>query len=398
MMAFILLSVCTNCSSVNTVNDSHFDKDGNATYISQDSFTFTPTSPSKVKFYFEVSGSMNGFFRSCNPTNFKKDVWSVINKCSDVSEIYIMEDLKGERPRQMEQDAFRQSMNTGSFVAQNSTVISEMLDNILKNLNNGEIAVFVSDMRFDPVDLKAAKVLVSQYQSDVSKLFKQYGKSVSMVCAISDFINKSGKTITDRAPYYFLIIGDDSRVAKVRNLISSVLYYTNDFVDNIDFGFNYGRPIYTFGVPRMCYQMDDKQPTFLAYEEEDDVDTCTIKLKISLENYRWLMRDEKYFEKAFNVNSIYDSPVIVSDIKIDKQNILATVQLKVFNMVLDSEVLEWSLDLPNEDYTNMTEFFDNATDPNDPTKSYSVKNFCDGLLDGLTNKTKPNYILISKKS
>ena len=152
-MACFALTSCGG--NVNTENDPRFDAAGLAIYTQDDPKAFAPESPSKVKFYFEVSGSMNGFFRSNKPTGFKKDVWSVLNKCSAVSEIYVMEDLKGERPRKMSEDNFQQAMNTGAFVSTGSTIVPDMLSNIMTNLDaaNGEVAVFVSDMRYDPVGI-----------------------------------------------------------------------------------------------------------------------------------------------------------------------------------------------------------------------------------------------------
>lgn len=396
----LAIGTLTGCGSINTENDSHFDEDGYAIYNQQDSVVFAPAEPTKVKFYFEVSGSMNGFFRSNKPTGFKEDVWSVMNRCSAVSEIYVMEDLKGDRPRRMEQSDFRQAMNGGAFVSTNSTVVSEMLRNITENLDadNGEVAVFVSDMRYDPVDMKSAKVLVTQYRSDIAKMFYNFGKAASLVCATSDFQDRAGKIVTSRAPYYFLIMGNGPEVARVRNLISAVLFNADRFVDNIEAGFDYGRPAYSFGVPQKCYQMKDEEPTFIGYEDEEEGDTCTIKLNVNLENYRWIMTDEEHFEAAFKVKSTYGSFVKVSGIEMDKKNSKATVILKVYGMVMDSEVLEWSLELPDKEYTLMGEFFDDATNPNDPTKSFSVKDFCEGMFGGLTNEIKPNYILISKKN
>ena len=241
--------------------------------------------------------------------------------------------------------------------------------------------------------------LVTQYGSSIAKMFHQFGNAVSLVCATSDFLGKNGSPVTNVAPYYFVIIGNGPEVAKVRNLISAVLFNGDRFVDNIEAGFNYGRPIYSFGVPRKCYQMEDTEPTFIGYEDEEEGDTCTIKLNVNLENYRWIMTDEEHFKAAFGTpKAIYGSNVSVSDIEIDKKNSVATVKLKVFNMVMDSEVLEWGLNLPDKDYTLMSEFFEGATDPNDPTKSFSVKDFCEGMFGGLTNEIKPNYILISKKN
>ena len=400
IIVFISLGACiTSCGPVNTENDSHFDGGGYAVYNQQDTVVFAPVEPTKVKFYFEVSGSMNGFFRSNKPTGFKTDVYDILTRCAEVLDIFVMEDLKGKNPRAMTLQAFQQSMNAGAFVSQGSTIVPDMLTNIIDNLDadNGDVAVFVSDMRYDPIGQKSADVLVTQYFSEVCKIFHYFGKTVSLVCATSEFLAKSGNAVTERAPYYFLILGKDQQVIRVRNLISTVLRNNGRFVDNFDAGFNYGRPKYSFGVPYKCYQLEE-EPTFLGYEDEGPGDTCTIKLKLPLENYRWVLQNEDYFDTAFNVKSIYGSMVSTSDIVIDKKNMEATVSVKIYGMPLDSEVLEWSIALPDDDYTQMSEFFDKAYDPNDPTVSFSVKSFCEGVYATLKNNIEPNYILISKKN
>ena len=78
----------------------------------------------------------------------------------------------------------------------------------------------------------------------------------------------------------------------------------------------------------------------------------------------------------------------------------AIAEVKVFGMAMDSEVLEWSLELPDTDYTLFSTYFDGAVNANDPTKSYSVADFVKGIFyGGIVNKSlKPNYILISKNS
>ena len=77
----------------------------------------------------------------------------------------------------------------------------------------------------------------------------------------------------------------------------------------------------------------------------------------------------------------------------------AIVDLKVFNMATDSEVIEWTLQLPDLDITEFAPYLD-AIDENDVTKSYSLKDFIKGMFyGGVVNKSlEPNYILISKKS
>ena len=77
----------------------------------------------------------------------------------------------------------------------------------------------------------------------------------------------------------------------------------------------------------------------------------------------------------------------------------AIVDLKVCNMAMDSEVIEWTLQLPDLDITEFAPYL-GGTNGNDVTKSYSLEDFIKGMFyGGVVNDTlKHNYILISKKS
>ena len=154
--------------------------------------------------------------------------------------------------------------------------------------------------------------------------------------------------------------------------------------------------------------MDLQEPTFVAYEEADTYDTCIINLKVDLTPYRWIMTDKDYFTRSFKAKSLYGSTLIVDDINIDVQNItdkqlkrtaVATVRLKVFNMPTDSDVIEWTMELPDTDYTLFVPFC-GATAEEDVTKSYSIEDFLVGMFyGGVVNTTlEPNYILVSKNS
>lgn len=62
---------------INTNNHARFTQDG---YFVPDSSAIqesTENPLSQVKFYVEVSGSMNGFFRANKQTHFKRDVWEI---------------------------------------------------------------------------------------------------------------------------------------------------------------------------------------------------------------------------------------------------------------------------------------------------------------------------------
>lgn len=409
--SFLLTSIISCCTRINTVGDSHFDDDGYLTDTAETS-SFAPKHPTNVKFYVEVSGSMNGFFRPNKPTHFKSDLWQILSYYSPIAPNVCILTNDGDEGEELTQSKFQTSMNTGAFVSSASTKVPLMLKSIINNLNAdaGEVAVLVSDMKYSPVGDKAPEVLLTQFSTDISKILGEYGKAISLICATSDYLDKNGNDIAaGRSPYYYLIIGNSEEVANMRNGISTLLDNQGHFVDNIESGFDYGKPAYSFGYSNLCDQLDDSQPTFIDYQDETDEDTCTIKIQINLENYRWLVSDENIFKDCFKVEALYGSMVCVGNIKIETQNITnkelnrvstAIVELKLTNMAMDSEVLEWTLELPDLNKDKFKEFFDNAYDENDPTKSFSVDNFVKGIFyGGLVNKKlESNYILISKNS
>lgn len=406
------MSASSGCGNeINTNNDSHFTEDG---YLKSDTtaINFERKNPSNVKFYVEVSGSMNGFFRANRPTQFKSDVWNVLTAFSNFNPEVTILTNDGDGGAVFSLPQFQTQMNTGAFVSSASTKVPVMLQSIMNKLDadEGEVAVLISDMKYSPVGSAAPDVLMTQYSSDINQIMGGYGKSISIICATSDYLDKSGNTVTTRSPYYFVILGNQEQVVTVRNHISSLLKKRGQFVDNIESGFDFGHPKYSFGVSNKCYQLDN-QPTFLGYEEAGPGDTCTIILKVDLTDYRWLLAEENTFRNAFNAKTIYGSEVSIGDVDIDikditggdkllKREASAAVELKLYNMATDSEVIEWNIDLPATDYTILNEFFENAYNENDPTKSYSVLDFLKGIFNGgiVVKDLKPNYILISKEN
>lgn len=404
------MAILSSCSGdINSNYDSHFTEDG---YLIQDSTKQDNSIPlAKVKFYVEVSGSMNGFFRANQPTDFKKDVWQILNYYSPIAPggVTILTN-NGDEGNTYDFSRFQTMMNTGAFVSSASTKVPLMLQTIVSNTDadNGEVAVLISDMKYSPVGEKAPKVLLTQYSTDVSKIFGQYGKAVSLVCATSNYLDRQGRSVCDVSPYYFLIIGNETGVAEMRDGISTLLDKNHRFVDNIESGFNYGKIKESFGIPKKCFQMVLGEPTFVAYEEADTYDTCIINLKVDLTPYRWIMTDESYFTRAFKAKTLYGSALVVDDVSIDVQNItdkqlkrtaVATVRLKLFNMPTDSDVIEWTMELPDTDSTLFVPFC-GATAEEDVTKSYSIEDFIVGMFyGGVVNTTlEPNYILVSKNS
>jgi hypothetical protein len=401
--------ILVSCSEIiNSNNDPHFTEDGYR--IISDS-TVTPAPLTRVKFFVEVSGSMNGFFRANQPTDFKKDVWQILSYFSPLApEGVTILTNNGDEGNTYDLSKFQTMMNTGAFVSSASTKVPLMLQTIVSKLDadHGEVAVLISDMKYSPIGAAAPKVLLTQYSTDVSKIFGQYEKAISLVCATSNYLDKKGNSVCDVSPYYFLIIGNETCVAEMRDGISTLLSNNHRFVDNIESGFHYGRIKESFGIPKKCFQMDLQEPTFVAYEEADTYDTCNIYLKVDLTPYRWIMTDKDYFTRAFKAKTLYGSTLVVDDVNIDVQNItdrqlkrtaVATVRLKVFNMPTDSDVIEWTMELPDGDYTLFGPFC-GATTEEDVSKSYSIEDFLVGMFyGGVVNSTlEPNYILVSKNS
>ena len=408
--ATLILLSC--CKDINSLSDPHFTPDGY--YKMKDSiYSLTMKHPNKVKFYVEVSGSMNGFFRANRPTHFKADVWQIMGYYSPIAPNVTVLTNSGSSGAQVSLQNFQTKMNTGGFISQASTKVPVMLETILSNLNakDGEVAILISDMKYSPVGAAAPAVLMTQYSTDISRILADYDQSISLVCATSNFLGTNGAEICSRSPYYYVIMGKDEYVTEVRNSISTLLNDRGHFVDNIDSGINYGMPQYTFGSSYLCDRLDDNEPAFVAYEEHDSSvgDTCTIKLKLDIKNYRWLLEYEPVLRRSFEVKSLYGSNISIGKISYDietkenkqlKRKAEAIIELKVCNMPLDMDVIEWKLNVPDSEYTLFNEFFEGAVDENDPTKSYSVLEFIHGIFYGgiLNQHGNSNYILISKNS
>lgn len=402
------------CSpNYNSMGDSHFTEEGELITDSTAVIPFQIATPAKVSFFVEVSGSMNGFFRANYPTQFKTDLWGIMSYFSSISGPVNILTNEGTIGASFSQADFRTLMNTGAFTSQASTRVLPMLSTIINAVKSdsvNSVGVLVSDMKYSPVGAAAPQVLLEQYSSDVSRLVSGTGLGYCLVGAVSDFRDKTGAAITEHSPYYYLIIGQPACVAKVRNDISTLLSFNGTFVDNIESGFDYGAPAYTFGSTNKCSQLNE-HPTFCEYEDEEPDDTCSIMLKVKLENYRWIMADSMRVRKAFKAKALHGSKLSIGEIKVNVENINSTtkelnrsataeIEVKIYAMPQDADVIEWTLELPDTDFTLFSQFWEGATDENDLTKSYSVQNFIKGIFQGgVVNKTLPNnYILITREN
>lgn len=399
-LCLVLTTGCKN--DVNTWHNSHFSSEGYC--VDSTRTTFTEAEPNSLGFYVEVSGSMNGFFRANRPTEFKKDLWSLVSNFGS-NPVRVLTN-GGDAIKIYDADEFRSHMNSGTFVSNKETLVPTMLETILSRLDyhNGACAVLVSDMKYSPELRRDRKVLLTQYQADIRNIIGAYDSlAVSVILAKSSYLSPKGEIVSENSPYYYVIFGLDSCVAFMRNRIATILEDNGNYIDCFETGFDYKSPKYSFGIPRNAIQLL-KQPTFTGYETSD---TCTIKLKLDLSDYRWTIINEKILRDCLEVKSDYGSSVKIGNIAIEvnnhynkefKRKAEATVELKFYNMIGDSDVIEWKLSQPERLISQYFTTVISAQEENDYEGSFSMDRFIGGLLNAAQNSwdEQPYYILISK--
>lgn len=365
--------------------------------------------PTSLDFYVEVSGSMNGFFRANRATAFKTDIWAIVSNFGSCGVSVVSN--SGTQATKYTGDQFRSKMNSGGFVSTAETHVPAMLESILSNLDyaNGAVAVLISDMKYSPVGNKDLPVLLQQYATDIRNIVGKYpGCAYSLIGAYSDFLDAKGNVACEKSPYYYLVVGKDVYAAAIRNCISTILSDRDTYLDNIETGFDYKRPAYRFGVPDNIIQLDD-QPTFYNYDASYS-DTCKVVLNLDLSDFRWLVAsNEDVLKECLKVKTSYGSEIEIGKIAININNhnkkrlerlAIASVELKLWNMQMDSDIIEWTLDHPEYSVTDSFMQIQNATAEADITGSFSLANFIQGIFQAVQNhwNQEPNRILISKSN
>ena len=408
-LAAFIASLCfVSCSSpINTINDPHFEENG--IYLDSLGAPFQAIMPTSLDFYVEVSGSMNGFFRANKVTAFKTDVWAIVSNFGSPG-VSVLSNT-GTQATKYTGDQFRSRMNSGGFVSTTETQVPAMLENILSKLDydNGAVAVLISDMKYSPVGNRALPVLLQQYATDIRNIVGKYpGSAYSLVGAYSEFIDARGNVACEKSPYYYIIVGKDVCVAEVRNCITTILSDRDNYLDNIETGFDYKRPAYEFGVPDNVIQLDN-EPTFYNYDVSYS-DTCKVVLNLDLSDFRWrIASDEDVLRECIKVKAAYGSEIEVGKIAININNhnqkklerlAIASVELKLWNMPMDADVIEWTLDHPEYSFTDTFMQIQNAAAEADLTGSFSLANFIQGVFQAVQNhwNQEPNRILISKSN
>lgn len=415
VIAIILSSVgsCNVCS--NPQHHNYFAKNGrvipDTMLTSAD--TFKLQQPASIEFFLESSGSMNGLLRGGIPTDFKRDLWEIISYYSYstiVPRINILSSDGGKASAlSMNVHDFQNPLNGGGFISGKSTNLCEMLRVITKSIHplKNEVAVFISDMEYDPVGAVAPAVLRTVYPTDVAGIFAEASRynhdnfAVSLIAATSNSVDKSGQTTTNKRPYYYVIVGKPECVGFVRNQISILLNEQHHFVDNIESGFHYGNVPYTIGDYSGCVQLFN-EPSLSSISDAG----CTFDINIKLENYRWILStNPEVFKKAFHISSMSGSVIKVDSITYEvkdvvgtelKRDVTAKVHMSVNGMAQDCDLLKWNIDVPFTDVTNLAGLF--TDNPNAIEQTYSIREFITGMFREsiVSFNGKDNYIHISK--
>ncbi len=408
-LAALIASFCfVFCSSpINSINDPHFDENG--VYLDSLGATFQAVMPTSLDFYVEVSGSMNGFFRANRTTAFKTAVWAIVSNFGSPG-VSVLSN-SGTQATKYTGDQFRNKMNSGGFVSTAETQVPAMLESILSKLDyeNGAVAVLISDMKYSPVGNRALPILLQQYATDIRNIVGKYpGSAYSLVGAYSEFLDARGNVTCEKSPYYYLVIGKDVCVAEIRNCITTILSDRENYMDNIETGFDYKRPAYGFGVPDNVIQLDN-EPTFYNYDVSYS-DTCKVVLNLNLSDFRWLVAsDEDVLRECLKIKAAYGSEMEIGKINISTNNhnqkklerlAVASVELKLWNMPMEADVIEWSLDHPEYSVTDTFMQIQNAASEADLNGSFSLANFIQGVFQAVQNhwNQEPNRILISKSN
>lgn len=414
--AFLFLSItacvaiCSCGRDVNSIPDLNFSADGAPCDTAI--ILFSPKAPASVKLYIETSGSMNGFFRANLPNRFKKTVWSVFSGLAAYTNgsVYTMSN-GGDIDAPISINAFRNNMNAGAFVSNTSTHIPAMLHNIIENIDTAksEVAVLVSDMKYSPMGKTAAPELL-QYQEQIRNVLAMHPKvSIAFVCADSEYLNTSGSIAEEKSPYYFIIIGASENVAAIRNDIARWCEATNSYTESGDMAMNYHTPTYSIECVKNGMLSADYPKNLITTFDVNLSDTCSFIVRVDMTGYPWNAVDADVLKDCFRAKAVYGSSVDVELLTEDGHLVddhaykgkferlaYADYLVKLYNVTLDDEVIEWSFTNRPFDgfYTVAFNTIISVDQENDLSGSFSFNKFIEGCFNARLNTFDENPVRI----
>lgn len=407
----ITLSSCGR--DTNSIADPNFDADGAP--LDTTITLFAPKLPESAKLYIETSGSMNGFFRANKANNFKKTVWSVFSGLAPISggSVYTMSN-GGDIDAPVALGEFRNKMNAGTFVSSTSTHVPAMLNNIIENIDTtkNEVAVLVSDMKYSPVTATKEPELL-QYQEQIRNVIGYHPNvSVSFVCAKSEFLSPNGSVAEENSPYYFIIIGSSENVAAIRNDIARWCEAANSYVESGDMAMNYHTPSYSIQEVKNGVLSSIYPKNLITTFDPAVSDTCSFIVRVDMIGYPWSAVDTDVLKDCLTAKAVYGSSVDVElltgdDHLVDdhaykgefKRKSFADYIIKLYNVALDDEVIEWTFTNKPFDGRYLMDFntIINAENENDLSGTFSFNKFIEGCFNARLNTfdESPVRILVS---
>ena len=411
LLATALIIAFAGCGSgdVNPIPDKHFTNDGELKKEFAPDSAVLQCKPSAVKFFIEVSGSMNGLYRAGMKTEFRDDVYQIASRfLTDNEKVYALASNDGKSGFELSLNQFAQAIRAQGFPTMGTTSIVDMIETVISNVDTtrNEVGILVSDMKFDPDGGNNIGYQLGMYTTKIAHITAESDMAFSLVGAKSKYYDAQGNLAAEESPYYYLVIGKSENVAKVRDEISSILFMNKTFIDNIETGMNYGGVGFSLKKERNCLK-NDKQPTFTGVNESSP---CKIKLELFLHNYRWCQMDSAAVAESFSAKTLHGGKLKVEGIKMDTTLIndkkqlqrmaKATISLSISHMPNPCDVIEWSYNpCKFESSTYGFTPYLGARDWREFHKTFSLEYFLKGFFrDANLNKcsTKPNYILISK--
>ncbi len=309
---------------------------------------------------------------------------------------------------------FLDNMNAGAFISSSSTNIPAMLHNIIGDIDTAknEVAILVSDMKYSPMGKTAAPKLL-QYQEQIRNVIGIHPNvSLAFVCANSEFLNKNGSVAEENSPYYFIVIGKSENVAAVRNDIARWCEATNSYVESGDMAMNYHTPSYEIKEVRNGILSASYPQNLITTFDRNLSDTCTFIVRVNMTGYPWGAVDADVLKDCFTAEAVYGSSVDV-DLLTDESHLVddhaykgefkrmsyADYLVKLYNVVLADEVIEWSFTNKPFDGRYTMNFNDiiAAQNENDLSGSFSFDKFLEGCFNARLNTfdNEPVRILVS---
>lgn len=267
-------------------------------------------------------------------------------------------------------------------------------------------------MKYSPMGKTAAPELL-QYQEQIRNVIGVHSNvSLSFVCANSEFLNPNGSVAEANSPYYFIIIGNSENVAAMRNNIARWCEATNSYVESGDMAMNYHTPNYTIENVKNGMLSSEYPKNLITVFDREVSDTCSFIVRVDMTGYPWRAVDADILKDCFKAKAAYGSSVDVElltdeDHLVDdhaykgefKRRSYADFLVKLYNVALDDEVVEWTLTNKPFDGRYLMDFntIINADQENDLSGSFSFNKFIKGCFNARLNTFDeiPVRILVS---